>query len=132
MLIFPASVGAALRLTSRCVASSVKYVLRAHTSNALRWPASETVIGVIIFHVTDTVASVTSGGKFEGARSGVPASSFGKSAKASPSPASFPPNKSFKPTPHRGVNNVLCATLHAVAAPLWVGLTPALELTENG
>ena len=27
---------------------------------------------------------------------------FGKCAKASPSPASFPPNKSFKPTPCRG------------------------------
>ena len=29
-----------------------------------------------------------------------------------------PPNNSFKPTPHRGVNSVLCATLHAVATPL--------------
>ncbi len=36
------------------------------------------------------------------------------------------PNNSFKPTPHRGVNSVLCATLHAVATPLWGGLTPAL------
>ena len=35
-------------------------------------------------------------------------------------------NSSFKPTPHRGVNSVLYATLHAVAAPLWVGLTQAL------
>ena len=35
-------------------------------------------------------------------------------------------NSSFKPTPHRGVNSVLYATLHAVAAPLRVGLTPAL------
>ncbi len=52
--------------------------------------------------------------------------SFGNCAKASPYPASFPPNKSFKPTPHRGINSVLYATLHAVAAPLWVGLTPAL------
>jgi len=39
------------------------------------------------------------------------------------------PNKSFKPTPHRGVNSVLCATLHAVAAPLWGGLTLALGST---
>jgi hypothetical protein len=38
-----------------------------------------------------------------------------------------PPNNSFKPTPHRGVNSVLCATLHAVAAPLRGGLTQALE-----
>ena len=37
-----------------------------------------------------------------------------------------PPNKSFKPTPHRGINSVLCATLHAVAAPPRVGLTQAL------
>ena len=36
------------------------------------------------------------------------------------------PNNSFKPTPHRGVNSVLYATLHAVAAPLRVGLTQAL------
>ena len=35
-------------------------------------------------------------------------------------------NNSFKPTPHRGVNSVLYATLHAVATPLWGGLTPAL------
>ena len=51
---------------------------------------------------------------------------FGKSPKVSLSPASFAPNKSFKPTPHRGVNSVLYATLHAVATPPWVGLTPAL------
>ena len=37
-----------------------------------------------------------------------------------------PPNNSFKPTPHRGVNSVLYATLHAVATPPWGGLTPAL------
>ena len=37
-----------------------------------------------------------------------------------------PPNNSFKPTPHRGVNSVLCATLHAVATPLRGGLTQAL------
>ena len=35
-------------------------------------------------------------------------------------------NKSFKPTPHRGVNSVLYATLHAVVTPPWGGLTPAL------
>ena len=37
-----------------------------------------------------------------------------------------PPNNSFKPTPRRGVNSVLCATLHAVATPLRGGLTQAL------
>ena len=36
------------------------------------------------------------------------------------------PNNSFKPTPHHGVNSVLCATLHAVATPLRGGLTQAL------
>jgi hypothetical protein len=36
------------------------------------------------------------------------------------------PNNSFKPTPHRGVNSVLCATLHAIATPLRGGLTQAL------
>jgi hypothetical protein len=36
------------------------------------------------------------------------------------------PNSSFKPTPHRGVNSVLYATLHAAATPLRGGLTQAL------
>jgi len=36
------------------------------------------------------------------------------------------PNNSFKPTPHRGVNSVLCATMHAVATPLRGGLAHAL------
>ena len=44
---------------------------------------------------------------------------------------SLAPNNSFKPTPHRGVNSVLCATLHAVATPLRGGLTQALGLTEQ-
>jgi hypothetical protein len=61
-----------------------------------------------------------------GARSSCLASVFGKFATALPSLASGPPNKSFKPTPHRGVNSVLYATLHAVATPLRGGLTPAL------
>ena len=41
------------------------------------------------------------------------------------------PNKSFKPTPHRGGSSVFCATLHAVAAPPWGGLTPALGLIDG-
>ena len=36
------------------------------------------------------------------------------------------PNNSFKPTPHRGVNSVPYATLHAVATPPRGGLTQAL------
>jgi hypothetical protein len=45
MLISSASVGAALRSGCRRAASSVKPVRRAHTSHALRSPASETAIG---------------------------------------------------------------------------------------
>ena len=41
------------------------------------------------------------------------------------------PNNSFKPTPHRGVNSVLYATLHAVATPLRGGLTQALALLPH-
>ena len=122
----PAWVGVALRSVSRCVAASVKSVRRAQTFHALRWLASETVIGVLSFPTTDAVASETSDWRFSSARSGLPSSAFGKCAKVSLSPASFAPNKSFKPTPHRGVNSVLYATLHAVATPPWGGLTPAL------
>ena len=57
----PASVGVALRSVSCDVASSVKSIWRAQTSHVLRWPASETVFGVLSFPATDTVASVTSG-----------------------------------------------------------------------
>jgi hypothetical protein len=60
------------------------------------------------------------------ARLGVRASAFGQSGCISASQGSVPPNKSFKPTPHRGVNSVLYATLHAVATPPWGGLTQAL------
>ena len=42
---------------------------------------------------------------------------------AAPPGTGWSHNSSFKPTPHRGVNSVLYATLHAVAAPLQVGLT---------
>ena len=53
--------GVALRFVSCGVASSVRFVWRAQTSHVLRWPASETVIGVVRFSAIDTVASVTSG-----------------------------------------------------------------------
>ena len=66
--------GVALRFISCGVASSVRFVWRAQTSHVSRWPASETVIGVLSFPATDTVASVTSGWKFAGARPGFPAS----------------------------------------------------------
>jgi hypothetical protein len=75
---FLASVSAALRSGCRHVASSVKFVWRAHTSHALRWSASETVIGFGQVLAADTIASVTPGGKFAGARPAVPASVFGR------------------------------------------------------
>jgi hypothetical protein len=62
-----------------------------------------------------------------GCASGLSHFNFGNCAKVSLSPGSFAPNKSFKPTPHRGVNSVLYATLHAVATPPWGGLTPAFD-----
>jgi putative addiction module component (TIGR02574 family) len=68
--------------------------------------------------------------KLREARSSCPASVFGLLVCSSASLGSVPPNKSFKPTPHRGVNSVLCATLHAVATPLRGGLTPALAPTQ--
>ena len=92
-------------------------VWRAHTTHALRWPASETVIGVVMFSAADTVASVTSGREFSDARSGFPASAFGKCIGARCASASPPPNNSFKPTPCRGVSRVLCATLAHVRRP---------------
>jgi hypothetical protein len=55
--------------------------------------------------------------KFRGARPGVRASVFGNFAGVSVSPASGPPNKSFKPTPCRGIGHVLCATLARVRRP---------------
>ena len=68
MLTFPASVDTALRSDCRHVVSSVKSVWRAHTSHALRCPASDTVIGRGQCSATDAVASVTCGWKFAGAR----------------------------------------------------------------
>ena len=107
----PASVGFALRYVSCGVASSVKFVWRAHTSRALRWPASETKIGAVSFPTTDAVASETSGDRFLGARPGFPAPAFGKCAGVRVASASPPPNNSFKPTPCRGIGHVLYATL---------------------
>jgi hypothetical protein len=66
-----------------------------------------------------------------GTRSIVWASVFGQRIPISASRGSFAPNKSFKPTPHRGVNSVLYATLHAVATPPWGGLTPALAFKSK-
>ena len=52
--------------------------------------------------VSDTVASAPSGSKFLGRAQASGLRPFGTCATASPSPASFPPNKSFKPTPCLG------------------------------
>ena len=69
--------------------------------------------------------------KVRKARSSGRSSVFGQVGRRSAPRGSGPPNKSFKPTPHRGVNSVLYATLHAVATPPWGGLTPALELMDT-
>jgi hypothetical protein len=66
-----------------------------------------------------------------GARPVSSASVFGKGVGVSFFSGSFAPNNSFKPTPHRGVNSVLCATLHAVATPLRGGLTQALGAEKH-
>ena len=52
-----------------------------------------------------------------GARSIIRSSVFGQLVRSSASPASGPPNKSFKPTPCRGVCHVLYATLAHVRRP---------------
>ena len=125
-LILPASVGVALRSVSRGVAASVKSVRRAQTFHALRWLASQTVIGVFSFPTTDAVASETSGERFSGARPGFPTSiSVTLPRFHSPRLPSRLTSRSSRP---RIVASTACYTLrlHAVAAPLWVGLTPAL------
>ena len=52
-----------------------------------------------------------------GARSSCLASVLGQFVRSSAPLASFPPNKSFKPTPCRGVGHVLYATLAHVRRP---------------
>jgi hypothetical protein len=55
--------------------------------------------------------------KVRGARSCGRASVFGQHVRSPAPPASFPPNKSFKPTPCRGGGHVPCATLAHVRRP---------------
>ena len=113
----PASVGAALRSVLQRVTSSVKFVWRAHTSPALRWSASETVIGTV------SVPRLTRSLRLHPAESSrvrvrafplrFSASSWGLGSHRHPPP----PNNSFKPTPCRGVSRVLYATLAHVRHP---------------
>ncbi len=128
----PASVGVVLRCVSRHVASSVKSVWRAHTSPALRWPASETVFGVLSFPATDTVTSETPGGKFAGARTGFPAPAFGKVAKVR-FYIGIPRHLTIRSSRPRVVASAMCFTLrlHMSAAPPQGGLTQALGRLEN-
>ena len=120
-----ASASVALRTVLGHVASSVKSVWRAHNSYASRCPASEATVFICRFSASDPRLRTRPAEGLR-ARSIVLASVFGQLDRSSASRGSFPPNKSFKPTPHRGVNSVLYATLHAVATPPWGGLTPAL------
>ena len=116
-LTFPASVGLALRSDCRHFASSVKSVWRAHTLHALRWPASETVVGAV--SVPRLTRSLR---KHPAESSRVRVRTF--PLRLSASAQGFyshrhppPPNNSFKPTPCRGIGHVLYATLAHVRRP---------------
>ena len=112
-----ASVGTALRSVSDGVVSSVKSVWRAHTSHALCWPASETMISTI------SVPRLTRSLRLHPAeiyRVRVRAFPLRFSASAQGLGAHRhppPPNNSFKPTPCRGVGRVLYATLARTRRP---------------
>ena len=121
-----ASVGIALRTVLGRVAASVKSAMRAHTSHASRCPASEATVFICRLSASDPRLRKRPAEGSREARSSGQASVFGRFGRISASRGSVPPNKSFKPTPHRGVNSVLYATLHAVATPPWGGLTQAL------
>ena len=117
ILTFPASIGAALRSVFCGVASSVKSVWRAHTAHALRWPASETLIGVSCFPLLTRSLRIHPA---ESSRVRVLAFPLRISASASGPDLHRrppPPNNSFKPTPCRGVGRVLYATLAHVRRP---------------
>ena len=112
-----ASVGVALRTSSRLVAPSVEFFWRAHTSHALRSQASEALIRVIRFprlirslrlHPAESsrVRARAFPLRFSAGASGL-------GAHRHPPP----PNNSFKPTPCRGVGHVLYATLAHVRRP---------------
>ena len=113
----PASFGTALRSGCRRVASSVKSIWRAHASHALRWPASETKIGGVSLPLL-MLSFLT--GPVESLR--VRVRTFPLLFSATVPGFRFyrhppPPNNSFKPTPHRGVNSVLYATLARCRRP---------------
>ena len=114
---FPASVSIALRKHCRCVSSSVKFVWRAQPSHAVRSPASVTLICFRSVRRLQMRSLRRRPGIVRGTRSGLSTSAFGNCARASFSPGSFAPNKSFKPTPCRGVGHVLYATLAHVRRP---------------
>ncbi len=77
------------------------------------------------------VTSDRSGWKFSGRAQASGLRSFGKCAGASPTPASFPPNKSFKPTPCRGIGHVLYATLAHVRRPATGRLNSGVRRQKN-
>jgi hypothetical protein len=117
MLLSPGSVGAALRSGSQHVASSVNSVWRAHTSHALRWSASETKLASSAHRVLIRPLR-----RYPAESSQVRVRAFPllfsatvPGFRCSKNPP--PPNNSFKPTPHRGVNSVLCATLARCRRP---------------
>jgi len=99
----PASVSIALRTHFRPVAASFNSAMRAHTAHALRLLASDS-LRRFRFVLSLQQRSLRTG-PAESSWGRAQASGlrpFGKYARVSPSPASFPPNKSFKPTPCLG------------------------------
>ena len=82
-----------------------------------------------MFSAADAVASVTSGGEFSDARSGLPASSFGKCAKVS-FPLGIHRHLTIRSSRPHVVASATCYALrlHASAAPPRGGLTQALAL----
>ena len=101
-----------LRLAGSSVGSPARSffgyrAMRAHISHALRLSASEAMVGSGCFARSRCGCFGSSRLKIRRARPSDRASVFGKLIKASFSPASRPPNKSFKPTPYRGFVEIL-------------------------
>ncbi len=123
---WPASVRVALRKHCRRVATSFESVVRAHTSHALSWSASETLIVSVSFPWL-MLSFLT--GPAESSRVRVRAFSLRFSASSQRlHPHRLPSRLTSRSSRPRIVASTACFALrlHAVAAPLWVGLTLAL------
>ncbi len=133
ILIFPASVGAALRSVSCGVASSVKFAWRAHTLHALRCVGRLRKRCFLSVSVPLLILSLLTGpAEISWVR--VRAFSLRFSASA-PGLGSHrhppPPNNSFKPTPCRGIGCVLYATLARIRRPATGRLNSGVRRQKN-